>query len=178
MAKIPCNHTDYLTETFAALAHPGALLVTQGHDGKPNAMTIGWSTVGIVWGKPILTVLVRHSRYTWSRLQENGDFTVNILPASRADAATLCGSKSGRDLDKLAAAGLTPVPARHATVPILDECVIHYECRTLHRTNVDPTHLAQEVLDGCYARGDFHTIYHGLILATSVDERSRETLEQ
>lgn len=177
MAKIPVAHTDYLRETLAALNDPGCLLVSQGTDGKPNVMTIGWGTVGIIWGKPIFIVLVRHSRYTWSRLRENGDFTVNVPPPALADAALLCGTKSGRDLDKFAAAGLTPIPAQHVGVPIIAQCVVHYECRSLHKNNVDPTNLASEIHAECYPKGDFHTLYYGQILAVQADEDARGKLK-
>ena len=63
-------------------------------------------------------------------------------------------------------------------IPAIDgiECAVHYECRTVHRSNVDPTHLAGAILDECYARGDFHTIYYGQILGVSADEDAREKL--
>lgn len=176
MAKVPVANTEHLAETLRVLSEPGCLLVSQGADGKPNAMTIGWGTVGIVWGKPVFIVLVRHSRYTWSRLEEHGEFTVNVPPPSLAEAAMLCGTKSGRELDKLAAARLTAVPAERVGVPIIAECVVHYECRVLHKNNVDPTNLAKSVLGDCYPKGDFHTIYYGEILGVQADEDARARL--
>ncbi len=176
MAKVDVGYTDYLAETLESLADPGALLVTQGTDGRPNAMTIGWGTVGIIWGKPIFVVLVRQSRYTWSRLQQNGDFTVNLLPHDLAQAATVCGSKSGRDLDKFAATGLSAAPAQHVTAPIVEQCVVHYECRSLHKNNLDPTHLDPGVLENCYPQGDFHTLYYGHILGAQAAEEARQAL--
>ncbi len=62
--KIEVSYTDYLKETLDTVRKPGLLLVAADADGKPNAMTIGWGTVGIIWGKPIFIVLVRPSRYT------------------------------------------------------------------------------------------------------------------
>ena len=176
MPKIAVNPFDHLTETFSALRAPGCLLVSQGADGKPNAMTIGWGSVGILWSRPVFAVLVRPSRYTWRLLQETDEFTVNVPPPELSQAALLCGTKSGRDLDKLAAAGLTPVAGQHVGVPILQECVLHYECRTVHRNNVDPTHLAGQVMEQCYGNGDFHTLYYGQILGVLADEDARERL--
>ncbi len=172
MAKVTADYTDYLKETFEALGDPGALLVSQGDDGRPNIMTIGWGTIGIIWGKPMFVVLVRQSRYTWSRLEENGEFTVNVLPAGLTEPAVVCGTKSGRGLDKFAACKLTPAPAQHVAVPIIAECIIHYECRSLHKNNVDPTQLDKSILEGSYPRGDFHTLYYGHILGVQADERS------
>jgi len=176
MAKTTASPNDYLLETLEALAEPGCLLVSQGADGRPNAMAIGWATFGIIWGRPVLTVLVRHSRHTWKLLQENPDFTVNVPTPDLAEAVMLCGTRSGRDLDKIAAAGLTLGPASRVSVPIIHECIVHYECRTLHRNNVEPTNLAEDVLSECYARGDFHTLYFGQILAVQADEDARQRL--
>lgn len=78
---------------------------------KPNAMTIGWATLGIVWGKPILTVYVRPSRYTFGLIEKTGDFTVNVLPRELEEIASFCGNISGRDCDKFEAKGLVAVPS-------------------------------------------------------------------
>lgn len=167
MAKMPAAWTDFLPETMAALAEPGCLLVSQGDEGKPNVMTIGWGTLGIIWGRPMCVVLVRHSRYTWQLLEQRDEFTMNVPAVDLAETAVVCGTKSGRDVDKFAECGLTAVAGQHVSVPLIDQCVVHYECRTVHRNNVDPTHLAAAVLDECYARGDFHTVYYGQILGVS-----------
>jgi flavin reductase (DIM6/NTAB) family NADH-FMN oxidoreductase RutF len=176
MGKAATDHTGYLHETISALSDPGCLLVSQGEDGKPNVMTIGWGTIGIIWGRPMFVVLVRHSRYTWRLLEETDEFTVNVPGPELAQAAVLCGTKSGRGLDKFAEAGLTPAPGQHVGVPIIQECVVHYECRTVHRNNVDPTHLAGTILNECYGAGDFHTIYYGHILGVLADQDARERL--
>jgi len=177
MAKVPVGYTDYLQETLAALADPGCLLVSQGKDGKPNVMTIGWGTIGIIWGRPIFVVLVRPSRYTWELLGENDEFTVNVPPPGLAEAAMLCGTKSGRDLDKFAEAGLTPIPVKHVGVPVIEQCAVHYECRTVHKNSVDPAAVDRAIIDECYPSGNFHTIYFGEILGVLADEDARERLQ-
>ena len=176
MAKIAVAYTDHLSETIAALGEPGCLLVSQAEEGKPNAMAIGWATVGVIWGRPMLVVLVRHSRYTWRLLEAHDEFTVNVPPPALADAVMVCGTKSGRDTDKFAETGLTPVAAQHVGMPIIHECAVHYECRIVHRNNVDPTHLAGAIMGEFYGEGDFHTIYYGHILGVSADEDAREKL--
>ena len=87
----------------------GILLTTKADD-KVNTMTIGWGTVGVVWGKPVFQVLVRESRHTKQMLEANGEFTVNV-PMGSIDGKILgyCGTKSGREMDKAAASGLTLV---------------------------------------------------------------------
>ena len=77
------------------------VLLTTAADGEVNAMTIGWGSFGIEWNKPLFTVYVRQSRYTKALLDKNPEFTVNI-PVGAVDKKILgvCGSKSGRDVDK------------------------------------------------------------------------------
>jgi flavin reductase (DIM6/NTAB) family NADH-FMN oxidoreductase RutF len=161
---------------MAALGEPGCLLASQGNEGKPNAMTIGWGTVGVIWGRPMFCVLVRHSRYTWRLLEERDELTVNVPPPELAEVAVLCGTRSGRDVDKFAECNLTALAGQHVGVPIVGECCVHYECRIVHRNHVDPSHLADLILDECYSKGDFHTIYYGQILGASADEDARERL--
>ncbi len=168
--KIEVPYDACLKETLPALRSSGLLLVSQGKDGKPNAMTIGWGTVGTVWSQPNFVVLVRPSRYTHKLLEENGDFTVNVMPEGMADVLDYCGTVSGRDHDKFADKSLTPVPGLQSNAPIIGESVVAYECRTMLRTQVLPDRLDQEIHNSAYPSGDFHTIYFGKILTVRADK--------
>jgi flavin reductase (DIM6/NTAB) family NADH-FMN oxidoreductase RutF len=170
MPKISIQHTDYFAETMRRMKEDGLLLVTVGADGTPNVMTIGWMTIGSVWSRPALLVLVRPSRHSFGRLEEVGDFTVNVPPSELAEAVALCGRVSGRDRAKFRECGLTVLPAREVRAPVIEECLVHYECRTLHRNDLAPTALAQVVKDEYYPRGDFHRVYFGEIVAAYADE--------
>ena len=83
-------------------------LLTAGTAEHFNSMTIGWGSLGTVWNKDVLTVYVRPDRYTWQFLRDNPRFTVSFFPESCRQALLLMGQMSGRDGDKVAAAGLTP----------------------------------------------------------------------
>ena len=67
---------------------------------------------------------------------------------------------------------------RQVRPPVIRECVIHYECRTLHRNDVVPEALAQAVLDDAYPNGDFHRIYFGEIVAAYADEDAAARLRK
>ena len=112
MAKITIQYSDYFAQTIQSMREDGLLLVTADAAGEPNVMTIGWGAIGAIWGRPVFIVLVRPSRYTYSRLEEVGEFTVNVPPPELAAAASLCGTVSGRDCDKFKEAGLTLIPSR------------------------------------------------------------------
>ncbi len=174
--KIEASYTEYLEETLDKLGNPGLLLVSADADGKPNAMTIGWGTVGIIWGKPIFAVLVRPSRYTYGLMEQTNDFTVNVPSAELRKAVAFCGSKSGRDYDKFAELGMTAVPGKEVKSPIIDECVIHYECKVVHKNDVLKDKLTSEIVSGAYPEGDFHTIYYGEILSVYASPDARERL--
>ena len=176
MAKVRVRYTDFFAQTIQRMREDGLLLVTQGADAKPNVMTIGWGTVGAIWSRPMFIVLVRPSRYTYSRLEEVSDFTVNVPPRELAAAASHCGTVSGREHDKFQELHLTVAPSHEVRAPIVQECIIHYECRTVHRNDVVPDALAQAVRDEAYTEGNFHRIYFGEIVAAYADEDAESRL--
>ena len=158
------QHIDMLK---AALSGDGALLVAVDEGGRANPMTIGWAQVGIVWSRPMMTVLVRKSRYTYSCLVEAPDFTVNV-PAQGALSEELlyCGTNSGRDVDKVAACGLTLSPAQRVQTPIIAECSVHYECQIVLRKQLIATDFsAPAILTEYYEDNDHHMIVIGEIVA-------------
>ncbi len=161
MKKTPIGTFDAVAETMKALSAGGCLLVAGSE--RVNPMTIGWGEIGIVWGKPVFTVLVRPSRFTFGLMEGADEFSVNVPGEGLAEACMLCGTRSGRDIDKMAEAGLTAEPGIALDVPTIAECPVHYECRIVHRNKVDPATLAEEVKASAYAGGDFHTLYWGEI---------------
>ena len=176
MAKVRVRYIDFFAQTIQRMREEGLLLVTQGADGKPNVMTIGWGTIGAIWSRPIFIVMVRPSRYTYSRLEEMSDFTVNVLPRELASVASHCGTVSGRDHDKFQEMHLTAAPGREVRAPIVQECLVHYECRTVHRNDVAPDALAQAIIEGAYPAGDYHRVYFGEIVAAYADEDAENRL--
>lgn len=176
MAKVLVRYTDYFAQTIQRMREDGLLLVTLGADGKPNVMTIGWGTVGSIWSRSIFIVLVRPSRHTYSRLEQIGDFTVNVPPRELSAAVSHCGTVSGRDHNKFQEMQLTPMPSREVRPPVIKECVVHYECRTLHRNDLEPKALVQAVSEEFYASGDFHRVYFGEIVSAYADEDADQRL--
>lgn len=153
----------------------GVLLTTKA-DGRPNTMTIGWGTLGIEWGKPICTVFVRESRYTKELLDKNGEFTINV-PMGDFDKNILavCGTKSGRDMDKFAQLGLTEEAPLTISVPAIKELPLTLECKVIYKQDQDPAAIAAENDSRYYAKGtanegDYHTAYYGQILAAYIVE--------
>jgi len=152
---------DAVGETMAGLGDGGLFLGT-GTQGNP--MTIGWATIGLVWGRPVMTVLVRPSRYSFSLLEALPEFTVNVPAADHGKALAICGSKSGRDMDKIATCGFSLGSSESISVPYIRECPVHYECRVILKSNVVNADLDPDIIPEYYASGDFHRVYYGEIL--------------
>ena len=176
--KQPIKLFELWQETIDAMTHDGLLLCSVGVDGKPNAMAIGWMTGGAIWSKPIIIVLVRPSRWTYSRLAEVPEFTVNVLPPEQSEAVQYCGTASGRAGDKFAHTGLKPVAAQRVRAPIIEQAVVHYECRVVHTNEVIPANLAADIKTSAYRNGDYHRVYFGEVLAAYAASDARERLRR
>ena len=71
---------------------------------------------------------------------------------------------------------LAPIPSREVRSPIIKECVVHYECRTVNRIDMVPDALVQSVREKFYKNGDFHRVYFGEIVASYADEDATQRL--
>ena len=154
-----------------------AALVTAKADGQVNPMTIGWGTLGVQWGKPIFIVFVRQSRHTKALLDKNGEFTINVplKGTDRKAALGFCGSKSGRDVDKIKELGLTLEEPEKISVPGIKEFPITLECRVVYKQDQDLSFLDEDKSLRYYAPGtandgDYHTAYYGEVLDAYIIE--------
>ncbi len=137
------------------------MLVTAGDRGGFNTMTASWGFFGEMWGRECAVCVVRPSRYTHKFLEENEYFSLSFLGDNKKPHA-VCGSKSGRDVDKIAATGLTPVFG-DSTV-YFDDARIAVICRKVYASDVTAAGFTdKEVLRG-YGENDMHTVYVGEIV--------------
>ncbi len=170
--KQDINVWDYAPQILQALSK-GVLLTTQA-DGETDTMTIGWGTLGIEWKKPIFVAFVRQSRHTKRLLDRNPEFTVNI-PVGDVDKNILavCGTKSGRDMDKFKELKLTAVPGETVSVPAIAQLPLTLECKVIYQQDQDLSALDTPDRNGCYKPGtvdehNFHTAYYGEITAAYI----------
>lgn len=168
---IPVEQLDL--QPFTMFDPEGLLLVSGTSVEDANVMTIGWGLFGTIWGKPVAMVMVRPTRHTWKFISKAPDFTINWLAEDRQEALQLCGSKSGRDLNKFAAASLQPVQGIAVGSPILAESVLSLECRTLYKDMLHPEQFAGKSLLRHYANNDYHGLFYGEVVAASGIERFR-----
>lgn len=165
------EYTAYCERIPAALEQipKGAFLVGEGSD---NPITIGWATFGFIWGRPVIEVLVRKSRYTHQFMESGATFTISVpKQGTFVSELALCGTKSGRDIDKIAAAKLTTKPARVGGASAIAGCESYFECRVLYRQDMALERMDDATRERCYGAnqvgtdGDPHTMYFGEVIA-------------
>ena len=104
------------------------VLVSCGGLEKPNLITIGWT--GTICTQPsMVSISVRPERYSHHLIQESGQFAINLPTEALVRSVDWCGVKSGRDVDKFAKTGLTPMPVEHVSAPAIAESPVNIACR-------------------------------------------------
>jgi len=130
-----------------------------------NTMTIAWGSIGTIWNKPFVQVLVRPQRYTHLFMEEFGTFTVSTFRPAYHEALQLLGSKSGRDVNKIAESGLTPTASSVVAAPSFAEANLVIECRKVYWQDMDPKGFLTPAIAANYPKQDYHRIYFGEIAA-------------
>ena len=148
---------------FSLLDDDWALLV--GGAERSNPMTVSWGGFGTLWNRPVVTVYVRPTRYTFGLLERDAEFTLNFLPEGKRAALDLCGSASGRDTDKWAEARLAPEPSSTIRVPRVAGARLAFECRILAHLDFDPARFLDRSIGRLYPKSDFHRVFLGEVLA-------------
>jgi flavin reductase (DIM6/NTAB) family NADH-FMN oxidoreductase RutF len=136
------------------------MLVTAGTKEKFNTMTANWGGMGYLWHRPVVFVFVRPVRYTYGFIEATSGFTLSFFDKRYRDALNLCGTKSGRDCDKVKETGLTPI-FTDLGYPAFTEASLVLECRKLYASQLDRDHfLDQEPVKSHYnTRDGLHKVY-------------------
>jgi flavin reductase (DIM6/NTAB) family NADH-FMN oxidoreductase RutF len=136
-----------------AYPSPAGLITSVAPDGKPNIVTLA-EVFNLSIARPVIVgIAIVKSRYSHELIAASGEFVVNFPTTRIVGAVDLCGTISGREVDKFAASGLTPIPAQLVKAPLIAECPLNLECRLL----------------GIEETGD-HDLFKGEVLAEHADE--------
>ena len=156
------NFTSDLEKGMQEFCTTGAFLTVTGA-GKTNTMTISWGFVGFMWGKPHFITVVRPQRYTNQIFESNADsFTVSIpYDGKLKEALTICGTKSGRDIDKSEIVEF--IPSVSVSSPVVAGCDLYYECKIKTAQKLDGSLLPEDIVKNFYDN-DFHIQYIGEIV--------------
>ena len=159
------KHLDDMAVADQAMARIGkGAFLTVKADRQVNTMTIGWAMLGVVWSKPMMMVAVRDSRHTFSIIEKATDFTVSAPGDGMKKEIAFCGTKSGRDYDKFKECGLVAGAAQTSVSPIIQVPGIHFECKIVYKSAMDPAFLDAGYDKDLYPEKDFHTLYFGEII--------------
>ena len=153
--------TDISSLTFNPFDKIGKqwMLVTAGKPGKFNTMTASWGQLGVLWNKNVLTCYIRPNRYTYGFIEENDTFTASFFSEEHRKALAFCGANSGRDCDKAAQTGLTPVQIEESMT--FEEADLVLVCRKLYSYDLNEKNFLTD--DGLpeqfFSKDPYHRAY-------------------
>lgn len=156
---------EFNTHIFHAWDKEWFLLTCGDYDKQDfNSMTVAWGSLGIMWSKPFAQVVVRPTRYTYEFMNKYDTFTLCAFDREYRKALQLLGSTSGRDGDKIAASGLTPMPSHDVASPGFQEARLLLECRKIYWQDFDHTQFLDPSIEQKYSNNDYHRVYFGEIV--------------
>ncbi|MCH5315131.1 MAG: flavin reductase [Eubacterium sp.] len=138
-------------------------LVTAGNENGYNTMTVSWGAIGELWGVDMATVYIRPQRYTEEFLDKEDYFTLSFYPDEmKKQIHGVCGSKSGRDVDKAKECCITPCFDENA--PFFEEAELVLVCKKAAKGKFEPSQFIDcSIEDKWYEIKDFHYIYYGAV---------------
>ncbi|MBN2710964.1 MAG: flavin reductase [Planctomycetes bacterium] len=147
------------------------MLLTAGDfdSGKFNSMTVGWGAFGTMWARPLAMIVVRPTRHTFDFTEEYDSFTLCSFPDANKEALKYMGAVSGRDEDKVAGSGLTPVKSRAVAAPSYAEAELVVECKKNYGDTMKPEGFMAPYIAKMY-NNDYHKIYFGEVVSVRVTE--------
>ena len=159
---IPGNPFDLIGQRW--------MLLTAGDDTADyNTMTVSWGGLGVLWSMPVATAYVRPQRHTYQFTEKSEHFTLSVYPEEYRDALRICGSKSGRDIDKAAVCGLTPALSANGGV-YFEEAELVIVCKKIYYNDLDPKNFLDERIANCYYPDDYHRMYIGEIVEVLIKD--------
>jgi flavin reductase (DIM6/NTAB) family NADH-FMN oxidoreductase RutF len=158
------HQLDYMAISEKAMEQirKGAFLTVQAGDDL-NVMTIGWASIGFLWGRPMLSIMVRKSRHTYDIIERSTEFTVSVPLNDMKNELEFCGVKSGKNHNKFKECNLEIFPGEKVTTPIINVPGIHFECKIVYKSAMRSENLIESYRH-LYPNKDYHTLYYGEIV--------------
>lgn len=150
----------FIDENLIKLISDDWMLVTAGNEEKFNTMTANWAGVGYLWNRPVAFVFIRPERYTYEFVEKQEYFSLTFFNEKYRNALNICGTKSGRDCNKVAEASLTPCFTKKGT-PSFEEARLVIECKKLYAGMLsEASFLNRHIFDTVYGqKGNIHKLY-------------------
>lgn len=169
--EIPVS--DLNIHPYTAIAKEWMLITAGNAERGYNTMTASWGHLGSIWGHggglPTSVIFIRPQRFTKEFVDREEYYTLSFFAPEYKKALGYLGSHSGRDGDKVAAAGLTPMFLEDTTA--FAEAKLVLVCRKLYRALLlEEGFLDKAILEDCYPKRDLHDMYIGEISKVYVKE--------
>ncbi len=150
-----------LKDNFVKILSEDWALLTSGDEDAFNTMTVSWGGIGELWGKDVAFVFVRPQRYTFSFMEKFSHFSLSFFGGEYKKELAFCGSKSGKDVDKIKETGLTPIKIDN-TVGFKEAKITVVMKKLAYQDMTPEGFIDQSIMDN-YKAGDFHRVYVGEI---------------
>ncbi len=154
---------ETLPDNTFKLIHQDWMLITAGPMKHYNTMTANWGGLGYLWMRQVCYCFVRRQRYTYQFMESAPTFSLTFFAEHYRPALELCGSRSGRDLDKAAACGLTPIEITPGITSFAEARLV-FECKKIYAQDIDPACFIDPSIAEIYTARDYHRMYIGEII--------------
>jgi len=161
MIKFSETDLNMIDENVFKLIGSDWMLITSGTEDSYNTMTASWGGMGVLWNKPVSYIFIRPQRYTYEFLEKNKTYSLSFFDEKYRKALNICGTKSGRDLDKVKEAGLTPAVSENGLVHF-SEAKLVLECSKMYYQDINPANFLDPSINAIY-NNDYHRMYIGEI---------------
>jgi flavin reductase (DIM6/NTAB) family NADH-FMN oxidoreductase RutF len=139
------------------------MLISAGNDIEVNMMTASWGGFGILWNKPVAFIFIRPQRYTYQLINNSDVFSLSFFEEAYRKELNFCGTKSGKDVDKIKGTGLTSFNSPGGCYAF-KEARLFMECRKIYADHLKPEHFIDSTLiNKNYPKNDFHQFTIGEI---------------
>ncbi len=158
LANFKSINPEELSDNIFKLIAKDWTLISAGGLDSYNMMTANWAGAGFLWRKNVCFLFIRKSRYTYEFTEREDFLSLNFFEEKYRDILTVCGRKSGRDIDKMNDVALTPIELQNDCVAF-DEARLILNCKKICTADMDTFNYIDKSILENYADGDFHKLY-------------------
>ena len=151
-----------IKDNFVKMISNDWALLTAGKIDNFNTMTVSWGGIGELWGKDVCFVFVRPQRYTYEFMENNDYFSLSFFGGEYKKELGVCGSKSGRDIDKMAETGLSATKIDDTVG--FEQSKVTVVLKKLAYQDINPQGFIDNSIMSNYASNDYHRVYIGEII--------------
>jgi flavin reductase (DIM6/NTAB) family NADH-FMN oxidoreductase RutF len=158
---------EKLNENVFQLLGKDWMLITAGTMDAYNTMTASWGGMGVLWNRNVCYIVIRPQRHTFSFLEKNDFFTLSFFHEKYRDVLKFCGARSGKDVNKAAETGITPMKTENNAVYFAEARIV-IECKIIYYQDLNPNNFLDPSIADNYPQQDYHRMYVGEILSVKI----------